>query len=185
MSAPGLAAHIPWLVTTVSCTRSETVPHSGRPPRPGEAAVEGQFPGAPVPADQQVPVPGPESLMVTMPSRTIGVLWRRPLRTTAARAAGQPRGELTGAGGMPGHGRYPVIAGDWEHVGDALGFQPGAQRPVILVHLVVGDPGEQHRSGDGPRDHPPGKLRFSREPDVTGNPAAAQRSSLPAQDPGR
>jgi hypothetical protein len=63
-----------------------------------------------------------------------------------------------------------VIARDGQHVCDVLLFQPGAQRPVIPVDLIAGDPGERNLRGDGPLDHPPRELRLGRERHVRGDP---------------
>ena len=61
---------------------------------------------------------------------------------------------------------------DREHVCDALFLQPSAQRPVVPVDLIAGDPGERHRGGDGTLDHALRQLRLGRERHVRGNPGA-------------
>src|SRR6266545_445316 len=147
------------------------VDHGGQGDRPwAVAAVEGQFPGAPVAADQQPAAaragvadgdPGP-----VIPAVSLGALaCRYPLPGPF----GQAGGEFIGAGGAPGPGGYPVVARDRQHVGDPLLFQPGAQRPVVSVDLVAGDPGERHFRGDGPLNHPPCELRLGRERHVRGD----------------
>ena len=69
-----------------------------------------------------------------MPSRTSGILSApAPAGQLLPGLPGQAGGQLIGAEGAPGPRGDPVIAGDREHVGDALGLQPGAQRPVVTV----------------------------------------------------
>jgi site-specific DNA recombinase len=143
--------------------------HLDRPAKPGHldqggqrdrlrgvAVVEGQFPGAPVPADQQAPVS--RSWVVdgdpcpVVPAVSFGA---GPRGQPLPGLPGQAGGQLIGAEGAPGTGGDPVIAGDREHVRDAPGLQPGAQRPVVPGDLVPGHPGERHRRARGLLDHPP------------------------------
>ena len=76
---------------------------------------------------------------------------------------GQAGGELVRADHLPGPGGHPVVARHCQYVAELGVFQPGAQRPVVPVDLISGDPGERHPGGDRPLDHPPGQLRLGRE----------------------
>jgi len=62
-----------------------------------------------------------------------------------------------------------------------LGFQPGAQRPVVPVDLIAGDPAERHLRSHGALDHPPRELRLGRERHVHWDPGggAAVRVASP------
>ena len=130
--------------------------------------------------------PGPGSLITTQAqsyqrcplapspagSRCQAFFGRRAASSSARRARAGPRGN-------------PVMACDREHVGDALFLQPSAQRPVVPVDLIAGDPGERHRGSDGALDHAPCQLRLGRERDVRGNPGVTSPvSSATSTAPG-
>jgi site-specific DNA recombinase len=170
--------------------------HLDRPAKPGHldqggqrdrlrgvAVVEGQFPGAPVPADQQAPVSRPWVVdgdpCPVVPAVSFGA---GPRGQPLPGLPGQAGGQLIGAEGAPGTGGDPVIAGDREHVRDAPGLQPGAQGPVVPVDLVPGYPGERHRRARGPLDHPLSELRLGRERHRRGDPG--RRAAVPVIGPG-
>jgi len=152
----------------------------------GVAAVEGQFPGARVAADQQPAAsralfaegsPGP--VVVTL------AFGPGPGGQPLPGPPGETGGELISAQDAPGSGGHPVIAGHGQHVADLGGFQPGPQLPVVPVGLVGGEPAERHPGGDGPLDHPPGQLRLGGELHVIGDPRGAAAAWVTGPGPGQ
>ena len=93
------------------------------------------------------------------PSRTSAVPWppRRPGAAARPSSGRGPPAHRPAA--PPGRHGDPVTACDREHVCMCSFLQPSAQRPVLPVDLIAGDPGERHPRGDGTLDHVPRQLR--------------------------
>jgi hypothetical protein len=75
-------------------------------------------------------------------------------------------GDVIGAQPAPaaGEGRYPVVAGDRQHIAQAQLGDPGAEGAVVTVELVTGRPGSGHPRCYRIGDHVQGQLRLGREP---------------------